>query len=108
MFPVDCNDCNDNKYDDILVWISSLENLVQTFLANFPFEIHDMIIFLLWDTRLIFQQIQPRTAIHMVFKGLSAGCIVDRSLFFTPPNTADIFYISIIWLLTLCWPYIFE
>lgn len=47
MFPVDCNDCNDNKYDDILVWISSLENLVQTFLANFPFEIHDMIIFLL-------------------------------------------------------------
>lgn len=26
MFPVDCNDCNDTKDDDILVWIVLLEN----------------------------------------------------------------------------------
>ena len=92
MFPVDWNDCNDTKDDDILVWIASLENLFQTCLANLPFETHDVIIFWLWDTRLIFYQIQPLIAIHMIFKGFSAGYSVDRSLFFISGNTADLFY----------------
>lgn len=45
MFPVDYNDCSDTKDDDILVGIVLVENLIQNFLANLPFEMHDKIIF---------------------------------------------------------------